>query len=159
MSENPGGDTSESGFVRDLPKRSLFRPLHWLAAIVIVAILYYAVLVVPAGTIGVYDLFGKVSDQVVAPGIHIVNPLAKIHNMSVRTQDLKETKERGIRVEKTLMVSCERSLNGPLGLFRLSSSPLFSMPFTTQDSSLNTANCCLWDSCMPRFTAWETALS
>lgn len=85
MSENPGGDTSESGFVRDLPKRWLLRPLHWLAAIVIVAILYYAVLVVPAGTIGIYDLFGRVSDQVVAPGIHIVNPLAKIHNRSVRT--------------------------------------------------------------------------
>jgi regulator of protease activity HflC (stomatin/prohibitin superfamily) len=104
MSENPGGDTSESGFVRDLPKRSLFRPLHWLAAIVIVAILYCAVLVVPAGTVGVYDLFGKVSDEVLAPGIHIVNPLAKIHNMSVRTQEVKETVDLPSREDLTVKV-------------------------------------------------------
>jgi regulator of protease activity HflC (stomatin/prohibitin superfamily) len=104
MSQNPGGDTSESGFMRDLPKRSLFKPLRWLAAIVVAGILYYAVLVVPAGTVGVYDLFGKVSDQVVAPGIHVVNPLAKIHKMSVRTQELKETVDLPSREGLTVKV-------------------------------------------------------
>jgi len=104
MLENPSGDPGKSGSWGDLPKKGLFKPLRWLAAIVIVAILYYAVLVVPAGTVGVYDLFGKVSDEVLAPGIHIVNPLAKIHNMSVRTQEVKETVDLPSREGLTVKV-------------------------------------------------------
>ncbi len=59
MSENPGGDTSESGFVRDLPKRWLFRPLHWLAVIVAAGILNTKVVVIGSGKDGLPIILGN----------------------------------------------------------------------------------------------------
>lgn len=115
MNQNPGGEASESAFLRELPRRSLFKPLRWLAVIVVAALGYYALFVVPAGTVGVYDLFGKVSDQVVAPGIHVINPLANIHKMSVRTQEVKETVDLPsregltVKVDVSLLFSLEPS--------------------------------------------------
>ncbi len=47
--------------------------------------------VIPAGHVGVKDLFGRVSDDVLHPGLRVVNPLLQIHKMSVRTQEVKET--------------------------------------------------------------------
>jgi prohibitin 1 len=88
--ETPDGDPGKSASLRNLPKNLLFKPLRWVVVIGVAAALYYAVVIVPAGTVGVYDLFGKVSDQVMSPGIHIINPLAKIHKLSVRTQEVKE---------------------------------------------------------------------
>jgi hypothetical protein len=64
------------------------------ALFVLVALLVLigpALIVIPAGYVGVYDLFGKVAEQSMAPGIHLVNPLATIHKLSVRTQEVKET--------------------------------------------------------------------
>jgi regulator of protease activity HflC (stomatin/prohibitin superfamily) len=49
------------------------------------------VTVVPAGHIGVIDTFGQVSDRVLQPGLNWRNPLAKVVNLSVQTQELKET--------------------------------------------------------------------
>ncbi|MBN1102561.1 MAG: prohibitin family protein [Deltaproteobacteria bacterium] len=91
MLQNPGGDPDGSTVLRNVAGGRIFKPLRWVVAVIVLAILYYAVVVVPAGTVGVYDLFGKVSDQVMSPGIHIINPLAKIHRLSVRTQEVKET--------------------------------------------------------------------
>jgi regulator of protease activity HflC (stomatin/prohibitin superfamily) len=111
MNQNPDGESSESAFLRELPRRSLFKPLRWIVGIVIVGILYYAILVVPAGTVGVYDLFGKVSDDVVAPGIHVINPLANIHKMSVRTQEVKETVDLPSREGLTVNVDVSLLFN------------------------------------------------
>lgn len=47
--------------------------------------------IVPAGHVGVYDLFGSVRDTELDPGFHIVNPLAAIHKMSVQTLEATET--------------------------------------------------------------------
>ncbi len=47
--------------------------------------------VIPAGHVGVKDLFGNVSDDILHPGLRVVNPLLQIHKMSVRTQEVKET--------------------------------------------------------------------
>jgi prohibitin 1 len=49
-----------------------------------------AVVVVPAGHVGVVDLFGRVSPQTLKSGLNLVNPLARIAKMSVKTQDMKE---------------------------------------------------------------------
>jgi len=62
-----------------------------LGAVVMLAALGSALVVIPAGHVGVYDLFGKVADQSMASGIHLVNPLATVHKISVRTQEVKET--------------------------------------------------------------------
>ena len=45
---------------------------------------------VPAGHVGVLDLFGRVSEATLAPGLHIVNPLASVQRLSVQTREIKE---------------------------------------------------------------------
>jgi regulator of protease activity HflC (stomatin/prohibitin superfamily) len=52
---------------------------------------FSAVTIIPAGHVGVIDVFGNVSDRVLQPGVRIVNPLARIHKMSVRTREATET--------------------------------------------------------------------
>lgn len=47
--------------------------------------------VIPAGTVGVVDFLGIVSDETLKPGVNVVNPLAKIIKYSFKTQELKET--------------------------------------------------------------------
>jgi regulator of protease activity HflC (stomatin/prohibitin superfamily) len=56
-----------------------------------VLLLFSAVTIIPAGHVGVIDVFGNVSDRVLQPGVRIVNPLARIHKMSVRTREVTET--------------------------------------------------------------------
>ncbi len=64
----------------------------WFAAFVVIALILLAsITIVPAGNAGVYDLFGSVRDEELTPGLHFVNPLARIHKLSVQTQELKET--------------------------------------------------------------------
>lgn len=46
--------------------------------------------VVPAGNVGVIDFFGNVSSRVLHAGINVVNPLARVVKMSVKTQEIKE---------------------------------------------------------------------
>ncbi len=46
--------------------------------------------VIPAGSVGVIDFFGTVSDKTLKAGINLVNPLARIVRMSVKTQEMKE---------------------------------------------------------------------
>jgi len=46
--------------------------------------------VIPAGEVGVVDLFGKVSENTLKSGINFVNPMARVITMSVKTQELKE---------------------------------------------------------------------
>jgi SPFH domain / Band 7 family len=46
--------------------------------------------VIPSGDVGVLTMFGRVTGQVVGEGVNVVNPLATIHAMSIRTQEVKE---------------------------------------------------------------------
>lgn len=46
--------------------------------------------VVPAGSVGVVDFFGTVSDVTLKAGINPVNPLAKVVKFTVQTEELKE---------------------------------------------------------------------
>jgi regulator of protease activity HflC (stomatin/prohibitin superfamily) len=65
-----------------------------LALVVAVAFAFVgfaqAVTIVPAGHVGVVDLFGRVSPQTLKSGLNLVNPLARIVKMSIKTQDMKE---------------------------------------------------------------------
>ncbi len=51
--------------------------------------------VVPAGHVGVHDLFGKVSDQEIPAGLHLKHPFANVAQMSVKTQDYTMSFEAG----------------------------------------------------------------
>ena len=46
--------------------------------------------VIPAGTVGVVDFLGNVSDNTLKPGVNVVNPVARIIKYSFKTQELKE---------------------------------------------------------------------
>ena len=47
--------------------------------------------VVPAGHVGVVDVFGKVRSEALPSGLHMINPFATLHRMTVQTQEVKET--------------------------------------------------------------------
>lgn len=57
----------------------------------IIGIVFSAIRVVPAGYVGIVDFFGHVSPRPLNSGINFVNPLARVINMSIRTQEDKET--------------------------------------------------------------------
>ncbi|MFN8548269.1 MAG: prohibitin family protein [Candidatus Eisenbacteria bacterium] len=47
--------------------------------------------IIPAGHVGVVDLFGTVNPRSLKSGIHLVNPFATVVPMSIKTQEVKET--------------------------------------------------------------------
>jgi regulator of protease activity HflC (stomatin/prohibitin superfamily) len=52
--------------------------------LLIAAWILWPLAVVPAGHMGVLSLFGKVNPEPITPGLSIVAPLSKVHNMSVQ---------------------------------------------------------------------------
>lgn len=65
-----------------------------LAIVVAVGVaLVQLVRIVPAGHVGVVDLFGVVRPDSLKAGLHLVNPLARVLPMSVKTQEIKEVME------------------------------------------------------------------
>lgn len=84
-----------------------------LACIVSIAIgAFQFVTVIPAGTVGVVDFFGNVSDNTLAPGVNVVNPLAAIHKFDQKTQTI--TTKMGVPSKEGLNVTLDISL-----LFRI----------------------------------------
>ena len=68
------------------------RPLGGVLALVgLIGVLGQSIVSIPAGHIGLKDFFGKIGDGVLAPGIHIVNPLLTIREMDIRTQEATES--------------------------------------------------------------------
>lgn len=59
--------------------------------LILLLVLAKTVTVIPAGHVGVVDLFGRVSPDTLKSGIQLVNPLARIVKMSIQTQEIKET--------------------------------------------------------------------
>ncbi|OGF27067.1 hypothetical protein A2303_04310 [Candidatus Falkowbacteria bacterium RIFOXYB2_FULL_47_14] len=48
---------------------------------------FASIVIVDAGQTGVYSLFGKVKDEELGSGFHLVIPLAKVTKMSIRTEE------------------------------------------------------------------------
>ncbi|MBI2092701.1 MAG: prohibitin family protein [Deltaproteobacteria bacterium] len=61
-----------------------------IGAVALLVILFKSIVMIPAGHVGVKELFGNVYDDSLSAGIHIVNPLLSIHKMSIRTQQITE---------------------------------------------------------------------
>ena len=77
------------------------RIVKWAALIILALIIIPRFLVViPAGTTGVYHLFGRVSDKPLSSGLHFVIPLAVVTKMNIQTQDytMSIVKEEGRRL-------------------------------------------------------------
>ena len=45
---------------------------------------------VRTGHVGVVTLFGRVTGRTMTEGIHLVNPLARVHELDIKTQEVKE---------------------------------------------------------------------
>jgi regulator of protease activity HflC (stomatin/prohibitin superfamily) len=82
------------------------------AAVVVLVLLWASVAYVPAGSVGVLTLFGRVTGQVLPEGTHFVNPFAINNVASVRTQNIKET--ASVPSNEGLLITMDTSL-----LFRL----------------------------------------
>jgi len=83
-----------------------------IAFLVLVA-LSACLTVVPAGSVGVVDLFGRVSNRTLKAGINFINPLARVVKFSVKTQvkeeDLAVPSKEGLNIR--LHISCLYHLN------------------------------------------------
>ena len=85
-----GGDDPVE-FVR---RTGLFGGRSWLGilvAIVAVIFLFNCTTRVETGHVGVLTLFSSVTHEILPEGLHLINPLKAVHEMSVQTQTLKET--------------------------------------------------------------------
>lgn len=60
--------------------------LFGIVVLLVVVFFFNAVSIIPAGTTGVEQLFGKVYDAELGSGFHIINPLASVTKMSIRTE-------------------------------------------------------------------------
>ncbi|MCK4539663.1 SPFH domain-containing protein [Candidatus Parcubacteria bacterium] len=58
-----------------------------LAAIFALWLFFASIVIIDAGETGVYSLFGKVRDQELSSGFHLVIPLAKVTKISIRTEE------------------------------------------------------------------------
>jgi len=58
-----------------------------ILVIVIIWLLAASIVIVEAGYTGVYSLFGKVRDVELSSGFHLINPLARVIQMSIRTEE------------------------------------------------------------------------
>lgn len=80
---------------------SAFALLGFAVAIFIALLQCFTI--IPAGHTGVIDFLGYVSDTTLKPGVNLVNPMANVEKMSIKTQELKETmnvpSEEGLGVE------------------------------------------------------------
>ena len=62
-----------------------------IAAFLIVILLFSSIARVESGHVGVLTLFGRVTGEVLPEGIHLINPFKANHEMSIRTQEIKES--------------------------------------------------------------------
>ena len=83
------------------------------AGVFIVLSLIQCFTIVPAGTVGVVDVFGVVSERTLVPGINVVNPFARVIKLPVRTNTIVETmhvlSREGLTIE--LDISVQYHLN------------------------------------------------
>lgn len=58
---------------------------------VLVILVFSSIARVESGHVGVLTLFGRVTGEVLPEGLHLVNPFKANHELSVRTQEIKES--------------------------------------------------------------------
>ena len=79
-----------------------------VAAFLLVILLFNSVTTVQTGNVGVLTLFGAVTGPELGSGIHLINPLKSSKQMSVQTQELKES--ASVPSSEGLMMSLDTSL-------------------------------------------------
>ena len=98
----------------NLPQLQFLARLRYplAAAVLALTIIFSMVRIIPPGQVGVLILFGKVYGTI-SEGVHLINPLANVELMNVRTKEVFEHAEapskEGLNV--ALEVSCLYHLN------------------------------------------------
>lgn len=63
-------------------------PLRITGAImVLLGVLFSSIVQIEAGEVGVKKLFGKVQNETIGSGLHLINPLMEVINMDIKTQN------------------------------------------------------------------------
>jgi len=76
--------------------------------LLVVIFLFSAITRVDSGAVGVLTLFGKVTGEILPAGIHIISPFKTNHELSVRTQEIKET--ASVPSSEGLVIALDTSL-------------------------------------------------
>lgn len=64
------------------------KTFSWIViGILIIWLFSSSIVIIEAGQTGVYSLFGKVRDKELSSGFHLVNPLARVTVLSIRTEE------------------------------------------------------------------------
>ena len=80
------------GKIIDMGGGSLLRMLALVfLGLLVVIFLFSAVTRVDSGAVGVLTLFGRVTGEALPEGMHVINPFKTNHELSIRTQEIKET--------------------------------------------------------------------
>ena len=79
-----------------------------IAVALVVLLVGSPITMIPAGHVGVKDLFGRVSSDVLSPGVKLVIPFTRVIKMSIKTQEVKETAE--VPSKEGLIMDLEGSL-------------------------------------------------
>jgi prohibitin 1 len=79
-----------------------------ILAFLLVILLFSSVTRVGTGHVGVLTLFGRVTGETLAEGIHVINPLKTNNEMSIQTQTVKES--ASVPSSEGLMMSLDTSL-------------------------------------------------
>jgi regulator of protease activity HflC (stomatin/prohibitin superfamily) len=75
-----------------------------LGALALILLITSTITIVKAGHVGVVDLFGRVSTYTLKSGLQVVNPLARVIQMSVQTQEIKERMEVPSKEGMTMVI-------------------------------------------------------
>jgi prohibitin 1 len=79
-----------------------------VAAFLIVIFLFASVTRVGTGHVGVLTLFGRVTNETLGEGIHLINPMKTNNELSIQTQTLKES--ASVPSSEGLMMALDTSL-------------------------------------------------
>ena len=77
-------------------------------AFIAVLLIFSTITRVESGHVGVLTLFGRVTGEVLSEGMHFINPFKVNHEMSIRTQEIKES--ASVPSSEGLMMSLDTSL-------------------------------------------------
>lgn len=62
-----------------------------IIGLILLILLFNSIIKVPTGSVAVLTLFGRVTGEVLPEGIHVINPLKASNELSIRTQEIKES--------------------------------------------------------------------
>lgn len=83
---------NEGGRSVQINSSSVFRGVGiFIGLIIAVIFVFSSIAKVESGHVGVLTLFGRVTGEVLSEGIHFVNPFKSNNEMTVRTQEVKES--------------------------------------------------------------------